>query len=169
MDTDKKVFVTVGTTLFDELIKSVMKKEVLENLFKKGYSTMTIQFGNGSYKPNEGIRHGVVINTFKFKDSIIEDFKKADLVISHAGAASCLEALELGKSLIAVINSSLMNNHQIELAEALTEEKFCVWCYPNNLANTIKSLDTSVLVPYVKGNPEKLVNYIDSLFVLKCE
>jgi UDP-N-acetylglucosamine transferase subunit ALG13 len=43
----------------------------------------------------------------------------ADLVISHAGAGSVLEALHAHKSLLVVVNDSLMDNHQTELAHKM--------------------------------------------------
>jgi UDP-N-acetylglucosamine transferase subunit ALG13 len=41
------------------------------------------------------------------------------------GAGTCLEALRLKKKFIVVINDSLMDNHQIDLYEALTKNFFC--------------------------------------------
>jgi len=41
----------------------------------------------------------------------LEKIKSADFIISHCGAGTILEALRLNKSLLAVINNSLMNNH----------------------------------------------------------
>lgn len=44
----RTVFVTVGTTRFDSLVRA---QEVKEELFKKGYTHLLIQMGRGSYIP----------------------------------------------------------------------------------------------------------------------
>ena len=45
--------------------------------------------------------------------------ESADLVISHAGAGTCLEVLRLGKPLIVVVNRSLLGNHQVGIGKSL--------------------------------------------------
>ena len=53
------------------------------------------------------------------------EIDKSDLVISHCGAGILLESLranktsELKTTCIAVVNESLMNNHQAEIADGL--------------------------------------------------
>ena len=42
-------------------------------------------------------------------------------MISHAGAGTCIEVLQAGKTLAVIVNDSLMDNHQVELAEKLAE------------------------------------------------
>ena len=64
-------------------------------------------------------------------------YENADLIISHAGAGSCLEALENRRRLLVVINESLMDNHQIELACALKECNYLEYCYPQVRKNFI--------------------------------
>ncbi len=84
---------------------------------------------------------------YRFKSSLEEDMKNADLIISHAGAGSVMEGLEhchrrnnefttannhkqedqspeLYKKLVVVINDKLMNNHQCELAYALEKRNY---------------------------------------------
>ena len=48
--------------------------------------------------------------------------KRADMIISHCGAGSVLEAISLRKFLIVVVNSTLQGNHQTELADAGRQE-----------------------------------------------
>ena len=54
------------------------------------------------------------------------------------GAGTCLEALRLKKKFITVINDSLMDNHQIDLYEALTKNLFCYGLRsPSDLRNQV--------------------------------
>lgn len=159
----KKVFVTVGTTHFDGLIEVMSKEETLAILSSKGYTSVVLQIGKGEFVPPTRKGHGVALSYFHLKPSIAEDFAAADLVISHAGAGSCLEALEAGKPLIAVVNNTLMENHQTELAEELSKSGLCFYCYPTTLQETLANLDTSRLKPYEPGQPRLVAQYLDSV------
>lgn len=56
--TKRVVFVTVGTTSFDALVKSVDSETVQKELLAKGYTHLLIQMGRGSYLPTK------VVTTF---------------------------------------------------------------------------------------------------------
>ena len=47
----KSVFVTVGTTSFDALIEALDDLSVIDTLRSKGYGSLTLQVGRGSYTP----------------------------------------------------------------------------------------------------------------------
>ena len=51
--TKRVVFVTVGTTCFDALVKSVDSETVKKELLAKGYTHLLIQMGRGSYLPTK--------------------------------------------------------------------------------------------------------------------
>jgi beta-1,4-N-acetylglucosaminyltransferase len=82
-------------------------------------------------------------------------------VISHAGAGTCIDVLSRKKNLIVVINHSLMNNHQIELAEQLHKEKYLFYSTISQLPETLQSFDVTQLREYEKGNVKKFVEYLD--------
>lgn len=157
-------FVTVGTTQFDALIKAVVEEGTLEALRQMGYTKLTLQIGHGKFTPPVGQHQGVSLSHFSLKPSIAEDFASADLVISHAGAGSCFEALEAGRPLVAVVNNTLMDNHQVELAEELAKNGYCFFCHPETLQETLFNMDVSHLKPYSPGHPRILAEYLDSVF-----
>ncbi|NXN17354.1 ALG13 transferase, partial [Indicator maculatus] len=101
---------------------------------------------------------------FRFKDSLAEDVRRADLVISHAGAGSCLETLEEGKPLLVVINEKLMDNHQLELAKRLHKGGHVFCCNCSTLVETLQSMDLSTLKPFSPGQPEKFALFLDNIF-----
>lgn len=52
-DSKKIAFVTVGTTLFDALVRAVDTPEVKQELYAKGFTHLLIQIGRGSYIPDK--------------------------------------------------------------------------------------------------------------------
>ncbi|XP_034739389.1 UDP-N-acetylglucosamine transferase subunit ALG13 homolog [Etheostoma cragini] len=157
----KTVFVTVGTTSFDELIESITSPETVEALKARGYERLVLQVGRGSLLPAAQSCPHIKLQAYRFKDSIAEDLKQADLVISHAGAGSCLEALGAGKSLLVVINDKLMNNHQLEMARQLHMDSHLLYCTCRTLTQTLRMMDLSVLQPFMPGQPKNFANFLD--------
>ncbi|CAI9561153.1 unnamed protein product, partial [Staurois parvus] len=94
----KRVFVTVGTTSFDELISCVSSECCTSILRELGYSRMILQIGRGTVEPEPYNTPNFSMDVFRYKDSLVRDIRNADLVISHAGAGSCLETLEEKKT-----------------------------------------------------------------------
>ena len=95
--------------------------------------------------------------------------ERADLILSHAGAGSLLEALDISSStkptskqkkiVNAVINSKLMDNHQLELADELEKRKhICVtrdciseWTSEDLAAKFWENIGGFVPVPFLGG------------------
>lgn len=146
---ERLVFVTVGTTLFEKLIQTISSNtSFLSLLSSLGYNELIIQYGKGSppsfskdirevstdasdgsdtryYELFETSTQALLkITCYRFKPSIREDMQRANLIISHAGAGSIMESLALKKKTCVVINQDLMDNHQLELAQALCERGF---------------------------------------------
>lgn len=116
-----KIFVTVGTTQFDKLIEAVTSKVALDWMVSRGYTSLRIQYGKGKKPSVESNGVPIAIEAYDFLPSLDNDMRKADLIISHAGAGTVMEALRFQRKLIVVINTMLMNNHQEELAGAMAE------------------------------------------------
>jgi beta-1,4-N-acetylglucosaminyltransferase len=125
--TTKNIFVTVGTTKFDELVLAVTTPKAIQWMKDHGYTSLTIQFGRGT-KPTvfekENTNDDFTIKVYDFQSSLEEDMKNADLILSHAGAGTVMEALRMKKKLVVVINTKLMDNHQMELANAMAGRQY---------------------------------------------
>ncbi|XP_050348750.1 UDP-N-acetylglucosamine transferase subunit ALG13 homolog [Nymphalis io] len=160
----KKCFVTVGTTRFDLLCKFIQSSPVLLALRKMGCKNITVQIGNSDVEPGDFEKDGIKLHLYRFKNSLKADMTNADLIISHAGAGSCLEALDLNKPLLVVVNEDLMNNHQLELADQLHVDKHLYYCTCDTLATTLETVDFSWLSPMSKPSPHAFVKYINSVF-----
>lgn len=163
----KTVFVTVGTTSFDELIKVITSSDAVETLKSRGYEKLVLQVGKGEVLPCPETCPQITLETFRFKDSLAEDMRRAHLVISHAGAGSCLEALGAGKPLLVVVNDKLMNNHQLELAQQLHSDSHLLYCTCSTLTQTLRDMDISVLLPFIPGQPQNFANFLDKALGVK--
>uniref|UniRef100_A0A3P8SKJ5 UDP-N-acetylglucosamine transferase subunit ALG13 n=1 Tax=Amphiprion percula TaxID=161767 RepID=A0A3P8SKJ5_AMPPE len=163
----KKVFVTVGTTSFDELIETITSAEAAQALKARGYDCLVVQVGRGALLPDADSCPHIRLEAFRYKNSLAEDIKQADLIISHAGAGSCLEALGAGKPLLVVVNDKLMNNHQLELAKQLHIDSHLLYCTCSTLTETLRTMDLSVLRPFLSGQPQNFANFLDKALGIK--
>jgi UDP-N-acetylglucosamine transferase subunit ALG13 len=114
------IFVTVGSSAngFDRVVAAVDKLKS-EGILK---DRVVAQIGNGKYKPKK------IETVFKFKDwGEIEGLnKKADMIISHAGAGTIMTVLRLGKPVICMPRLKELkehtDNHQLDIARVLEKE-----------------------------------------------
>lgn len=78
----KKIFVTVGTTEFNDLIKIISGKEVYEILKNQlKCEELTLQIGRGE-EVSFNHFNGIKVNIYRLKESISDDINGADLVCS---------------------------------------------------------------------------------------
>lgn len=168
----KTVFVTVGTTEFDQLITRLDRIEFLSCLQQHGYSRLIVQYGRGTHIPNviidESETFCISAECYRYKSSLEEDMKRADLVISHCGAGSILEAITYGKMLIVVTNSSLQDNHQQELSDALISGNYCISTIPEGVVDAITTNECNPTVrsrkQFAINDPNNFVRVLDNLF-----
>ncbi|KAF5280620.1 hypothetical protein FQA39_LY05268 [Lamprigera yunnana] len=125
----------VGTTKFEKLIETTSKKEILDIFEKLGYTNIQYQIGNGEM--SKKVHSNLNLSYSKYFDNFEEEIEKSDLVISHAGAGTCIQVLKKQKPLIVVINDSLMDNHQTELAEQLEKDGLLYCCTCETLSKTL--------------------------------
>ncbi|ESP01848.1 hypothetical protein LOTGIDRAFT_205122 [Lottia gigantea] len=159
---DKKVFVTVGTTQFDELIHHVSSSQTVEVLKKLGYTELMLQIGNGTEPDIPDVKN-FDIEYYQFKNSLEEDIQTASLVISHAGSGSIMDVLGAKKPLLVVINEKLMDNHQYEVAEKFADVGYLYYCTTSKLVETLESVNFTDLKPYVPGDPYKFASVLDNI------
>lgn len=120
------LFVTVGSTDFDDLIKAV------DNLVPKLDTKGIMQIGNGKYKP-------VNLKYFRFKETLEPFYKKATLAVAHGGLGTTIELLKLRIPLVSVSNPDRFDKHQDDLLKAMEDEGYLVWCKSlNDLLSSIR-------------------------------
>jgi beta-1,4-N-acetylglucosaminyltransferase len=110
--------------------------------------------------------HGITYEMYRLKPSLADDIGGAALVISHAGAGSIFEALRAGRPLLVVVNSSLADNHQVELAEAMAARGHILGhCEPNGLADAVAgaNLRGGAPLPTPEANLARFVDAVDSV------
>ncbi|XP_030750252.1 UDP-N-acetylglucosamine transferase subunit ALG13 homolog [Sitophilus oryzae] len=163
MGNGKKLFVTVGTTRFEKLVYRITDESILKLLDKLGFDFVQIQTGIEllQISIHADLKHAIFkkfnSTTVKFKgdlnltlkynrhfEEFDEEIKKADLVVSHADAESCLAVLKHNKPLLVVINEDMTDKRQSELDEQLKKNGHLYYCTVDNLEDgLITALKTS--------------------------
>jgi len=147
----KECLITTGATAeFPELIQAALSPECLKSFVENGFTRLNFQCGASissfqDLKPSD--TKGLDINAFDFNKNGLnkemracqakEGVSQKGLVICHAGAGTILDAMRLGLSLVVVPNSSLLDNHQDELAEELEKQGYATKSDTGNLAAAI--------------------------------
>ena len=113
------IFVAVGTTDFDAL--TMKMDEIAPTLPEK----VVMQIGNGGYIPEN-------CQYFRFAPSLEPYYAQANVVVAHGGLGITTEALERGKKLISVQNTTCHGGHQEDLLSAWAQEGYLIWCQDLN-------------------------------------
>ncbi|ORC91028.1 putative glycosyltransferase family 28 protein [Trypanosoma theileri] len=158
--------VTVGSTQFNALIEAVDDDEVLRALSKLGIKRLFIQKGASSHEVRLSNAHGITIEVFSYRPKLQEMIRDAALVISHAGAGTILEVLEFKRPLIVVPNRSLMVDHQVELAEALSSSHYLFCLQVWEFCKELQTLDFNTLREFPGANTTALREALLPLFGL---
>lgn len=133
------IFVTVGTTKFDSLI-IMIDRAIREGRLK---DEVIAQIGTGEYIPTHMV-------SFRFRDSLWQLFKRADLVVSHGGSATTFECLTLKKKLIVVPNPDVRGDHQQDIAKKLSRDGYLLCCmFPGQIVEYIKKAKVFEFRDYV--------------------
>ncbi|KAF9390287.1 N-acetylglucosaminyldiphosphodolichol N-acetylglucosaminyltransferase catalytic subunit alg13 [Podila verticillata] len=162
--TPKRVFVTVGSTRFDKLVSAASSDSFVSLLDALTYTHLTIQHGQS---PRPALSESsnmtrITVDTYQYKPTLHEDMKQADLIISHAGSGSILEALRLHKPLIVLVNEDLMDNHQLELGSALHDQGHLICASVTNIEDALKAKKYLSLTPFPDHDPKRFASFMDS-------
>ncbi|KAI6853006.1 hypothetical protein KC343_g10540 [Hortaea werneckii] len=142
----KTCFVTIGATAsFAALIRSALSSDTLSALSKLGYTDLVVQYGQDGKELFDSAMQqvktagGSNVNVTGFdldKAGLGKYMRQAKgggsrggqegVVVSHAGSGTILDALRIAVPIIVVPNPDLLDNHQVELAEALAEQDYVV-------------------------------------------
>ena len=163
----KTVFVTVGTTVFEALVEGVLTNQALDWMVSNGFERLVIQYGKGTKPELSGCNHSLAIDVYDFKPNLQEDMRRADLILSHAGAGTIMEALRMQKRLVVVINTCLMHNHQTELANVLGEQKLLLVVDKPELLrekDTWKTFEDFQRIPFESGDEYEFPALLDKFF-----
>jgi beta-1,4-N-acetylglucosaminyltransferase len=135
----KVCFVTIGATAsFSTLIRATVSLSFCHSLEQNQYTDLIVQYGADGSALFQSLVHdidsdkqGTNINVsgFGLDTSGLSQYMKLAKTggdVSHAGSGTILDALRIDVSLVVVPNSELLDNHQVELADALAEQEYVV-------------------------------------------
>ena len=144
------IFVAVGTTSFDTLVK------VMDDLSPSLSEEVIMQIGHGTYEPKN-------CKYFRFVPSLTPYYEQASVVVSHGGVGITTEVLQYNRPLVGVEDISQPGRHQQEILRALSEEGYLIWCQDLNTLPQMIELAKTALKPYVF--PECSIHTIVSKFL----
>lgn len=197
--------VTVGTTEFEQLIDIIDNENFISNLTQTNIKKITLQIGKGKLPYNFLLKdkskefyskllvdidnmqndtiltvnlYNININILRYSSNLPQLMSEHDLVIGHLGAGTLLELNLMNHPYLAIVNDSLQDNHQIELAIALNDsreiddkllEKLPLEVYNNIIENNLKDDDINLTSEqnfllklsnkdYIKNNQENKYN-----------
>ncbi|KAF3184955.1 N-acetylglucosaminyldiphosphodolichol N-acetylglucosaminyltransferase catalytic subunit alg13 [Orbilia oligospora] len=170
--TGKGIFITVGTTAFDDLITALLIPGIITQLHGLGFNEIRVQYGKGkdvydaAFTPEfkSTVKEaGMSIAGFEYEESsrITEFIKEADLIISHAGSGTILDALRYQKAIIVVPNESLMDNHQAELASEMSKQKYVIRGKLDQFAENIAQAQCYKFKHFPRTGSKKFVEVLE--------
>ena len=155
------IFVILGTQ--DKSFERMLKE--IDNLIKDGIikEKVMVQAGSTIYETDT-----MEISDYVSMEEFKKYIKKADIVITHGGVGSILDALKYNKKVIAIPRLSKYNehenNHQIQIVEKFDDLGYIMDCGNlKRLGNKIMEIDKFTPKKYSSNNEKfikKLEQYI---------
>lgn len=133
------IFVTVGTTDFDPLIRA------MDALAPTLDEPVVMQVGRGQVRPQRAAEW------FDFVPSLEPYYREASVVVSHGGLGTLVEVMRLGGRLVGVSNPERYDHHQEDLLAHFERAGGLIWCRSlSDLAASIAMARTRTFAPYVE-------------------
>lgn len=107
------IFVTSGTIGSDQIV------EKIDEIAPRLKDTVFVTIGRGKYIPKN-------CQWVRYTSSITDYFRKANLIITHGGAATLFECLSLKKRIIAVPQKH--TDDQTDIVNKLSEDGYIIKC-----------------------------------------
>lgn len=137
------ILVTVGTQkqsfrrLFDYINEMNLKEDIV------------VQKGNIKYR----FRQDIMVYDYLSFEEMDYYMKKARVIVTHGGGGTIFKALQLNKKVIVVPRlkkyGEHINNHQIEIANFLSNRKLCLVAYDKKgLEKMITEIDNFIFKKY---------------------
>lgn len=95
------------------------------------------EFNDKSTTAFKSSKYQIELEVFGFSHNISSYIEESDLVISHAGTGSIIDVLQLKKPLVVVVNDSLMHNHQLQVAQKLSDQNCLLMCEASQLNTNV--------------------------------
>ena len=131
------ILVTVGSTDFDGLVRA------MDDLAPELRDEVVMQIGAGAYEPCHASAW------FRYAPSLEGYYDRADVVVSHGGLGTVMEALRKGKKLVAASNPDRYDTHQDDILGTLAEAGYLIWCRDlGRLRQDLESVRVAALQPY---------------------
>ncbi len=154
------IFITVGSRSFqfDRLLEAIDKAveagKIQDKIFAQvGSSTYSVK----NYKTVDFLNH----------DEFNKMLNECDIVLTHGGTGVIVNAVKLGKKVIAVPRlakyKEVVDDHQIQLVEAFEKMNMVIGCYDcDKISEAIEKVKRKDVVPY-KSNTENIIKSIDEM------
>lgn len=134
----------------------------LDSLCEKGLINEEIIVQSGHTEIDS--KH-LTLRPFMAANDLMELYKKARIVISHAGSGSILKGVKLGKTVIAIPRlakyAEVVDDHQLEILVEFEKMGYLIpWYEKDNLIDLLDKAEVFVPAPYV-SKKQQIIDYLD--------
>lgn len=147
-----------GKRIFDSLLTEAKAMQ--------GFTTSTTYSALQGASLHAETNNGVELQLFQFAPDLKSHIQSANIVISHAGSGTILDTLRMRPkppTLVVVPNTSLMDNHQVELAEALARDGFVVMGSEETLAEDVGRASETRCERFPDFDADRFAGIVDDL------